>query len=127
MSKPLIESLEDHWTEPPCFPERDDAKLSKFVVYEGVMKIQFNDTDNRILIIPLENVEYIDRVWFYLTFHMKSGSHHTIYVGSTNDSSTNDLAKWIISQFAIFTTEKSKLNAMHKIGAQGNETTENTH
>jgi hypothetical protein len=102
------ETLETRWIDAPLFPDRDDAKQSQFIVHNGVMKIQINDVDKRALIIPLGNVEYIDRVWLYLTFHMKSGVNHTIYVGNIDDSSPNDLARWIMSQFAVFTMTSSK-------------------
>jgi len=102
---PFQTQLEERWIAPPLFS--DDAKLSVQCVYSGVMNIQLNDMDNRVLIIPLENVEYVDRVWLYLTFHMKSGSKHTIYVGTANDS-PNDLGAWIYRKFAIFMNAQSK-------------------
>ena len=56
--------------------------MTTLVVHEGVIRIQFNDVYKNVLMIPLENIEYIERVWFYLTFYMKSGRKHTIYVGT---------------------------------------------
>ena len=102
---PLKTELEARWIAAPLF--RDEAKLSVHCVHDGVMKIQINDVDSRVLMIPLENVEYVDRVWLYLTFHMKSGSKHIIYVGTANES-PNDLGAWIVREFAIFVSDQSK-------------------
>lgn len=102
---PLKTELEARWIAAPLFSE--EAKLSVQIVHNGVMSIQINDVDNRVLMIPLENVEYVDIVWLYLTFHMKSGSKHTIYVGTANES-PNDLGAWIVREFAIFVCDQSK-------------------
>lgn len=75
---------------------REDSKFNPeekaVIVHNGVMKIRNYDSEDRFQIIPLWNVEFIERIWVHLTFHMKSGARHTIYVGDYSPTSfDNDI------------------------------------
>lgn len=89
------------WTEPPTFDKTIPENVKPVTVVDGVMIIRNYDTDTRIQVIPLKNVEFIDRIWYYLTFHMKSGEKHTIYVG--NPSKENNMDTLILENFSTYT------------------------
>ena len=96
------EHCKNMWVEPPMFDTKTefDPNQKPLVVYKGVMKIRNFDSEDRNQIIPMGNIEFITRIHFYLTFHMKSGATHTIYVG--DKSSTLD--KQIMNEYVTFCT-----------------------
>lgn len=86
----LYEQLQNIWAEPPMFQDEHkyDPGNVPVQVHDGIMNIQYFDHGNRRLIINLANIEFIDKIKMYLTFHMKSGQKHTIYVGSSEGGSS---------------------------------------
>ncbi len=95
----ISDNIRNLWTEPPTFDDTRKYESNKILVnvYKGMMEINNYDSDNRVQIIPLRNVEFIERIRFYLTFHMNSGTSHTIYVG---ESTSNDsMGQKILTEF----------------------------
>lgn len=71
----LHEKLPKMWLE--------GQKPQSIETTRGTIRITYPDTDHTRLVIPLNQIEFIDMIALYLTFHMKSGNTHTIYVGDS--------------------------------------------
>jgi hypothetical protein len=113
MASTASAAFEERWLTQPTFVS-DDEDRGKFYVCDGVMVLQFRDADSRKLVIPLENVDFIDRFRRHLTFHMKSGTRHAMHIGVAWDESIKPegrqtpilLSTWVASEFAKFSVRK---------------------
>lgn len=113
MASTASAAFEERWLTQPTFVS-DDEDRGKFYVCDGVMVLQFRDEDNRQLVIPLENVDFIDRFRRHLTFHMKGGTRHIMHIGAACDEAIKAegkqasilLSTWIFSEFARFAVRR---------------------
>lgn len=98
MTTPNVEEeLKRKWISPLTYDKHVDKKHISVAGEHNVIWIKFFDDEARILVIPLKDVEFIDHIAPVLTFNMKSGTKHSIYVGS--EKLSKQLVDLIIDKF----------------------------